>query len=141
MISAKEEYVLNILWAKDEPMTSMELLEAIPPNGMLKKDSSIHRILNALLEKGMITVTGSVRSGKLYARQFRPTMTREAYIIDSFTQKQLNSKALSQVALGLIKIAKKQETEQDIAKSGGIDEKFIEELESMISEMEEGKGE
>ena len=44
------------------------------------KDSTIHLILNRLLEKGLIKETGTVRSGRTYARLFAVTITMEEFL-------------------------------------------------------------
>ena len=43
------------------------------------KDSSVHILLNGLLQKGAIEEAGFVRRSKTYGRTFVPTMTREQY--------------------------------------------------------------
>ena len=43
------------------------------------KDSSVHILLNGLLQKGAICEVGFVRRSKTYGRTFAPTMTREEY--------------------------------------------------------------
>jgi BlaI family penicillinase repressor len=43
------------------------------------KDSSVHILLNGLLQKGAICEAGFVRRSKTYGRTFVPTLTREEY--------------------------------------------------------------
>ena len=44
------------------------------------KNSSVHLLVNALLEKKFIEVVGFKKTTKNYARTFKPTMTREQYL-------------------------------------------------------------
>ena len=43
------------------------------------KDSSIHILLNGLLNKGAIREAGLVKCSKTYGRTFLPTLSREEY--------------------------------------------------------------
>ena len=43
------------------------------------KDSSVHILLNGLLNKGAIKEAGFVKRSKTFGRTFLPTMTREEY--------------------------------------------------------------
>lgn len=45
------------------------------------KNSSIHLMVNALLEKGFLEVAGFKKTTKNYARTFKPTMTKEKYFV------------------------------------------------------------
>jgi len=43
------------------------------------KDSSVHILLNGMLQKGVIREAGFVKRSKTYGRTFTPTLTREEY--------------------------------------------------------------
>jgi predicted transcriptional regulator len=43
------------------------------------KDSSVHILLNGLLQKGAIREVGFVKRSKTYGRTFLPNLTREEY--------------------------------------------------------------
>ena len=76
-LTKSEMEIMDVLWAKQAPVSRADLLE----NGAEKtwKDSSVHILLNGLLQKGAIQEAGFVRRSKTYGRTFVPTMTREEY--------------------------------------------------------------
>ena len=47
------------------------------------KDSSVHILLNSLLQKEAIREAGLVKRGKTFGRVFAPTMTREEYFANT----------------------------------------------------------
>lgn len=88
MLNRKEEELLELLWDNETPMTSKTMLDIIKLGKYkLKADVGIHRIINSLLEKNMIKICGSEKSGKLYARRFEPVLTREEYTIEVLAKK------------------------------------------------------
>lgn len=66
----KEQELMDVLWKAGRPLSSKEIVE----NSIDKtwKDSSIHILLNSLLDKGAIKEAGYVRTGKGYGRTFEP---------------------------------------------------------------------
>ena len=76
-LTKSEMEIMDVLWNKQEPLSRSDLLN----DGGEKswKDSSIHILLNGLLQKGIIREAGFVRRSKTYGRTFVPTMTREEY--------------------------------------------------------------
>lgn len=62
-------------------LTSSEVVEASPDRNW--KASSVHLLLNSLLNKGVIEVRGFKRTAKNYARTFQPSLskTESTYII------------------------------------------------------------
>jgi len=80
----REYEVLNTLWAEKHPLTSNEIVDLLPNKTW--KDSTIHLILNRLLVKGLIKETGTVRSGRTYARLFDVTVTMEEFLSDRLKQ-------------------------------------------------------
>jgi len=69
--------IMDILWASERPLSRADFLA----NGGEKswKDSSIHILLNGLLQKGAIQEAGFIKRSKTYGRTFLPTLTREQY--------------------------------------------------------------
>ena len=76
-LTKSEMEIMDVLWAADAPLSRSDLLE----HGEEKtwKDSSVHILLNGLLQKDAIREAGFVRRSKTYGRTFVPTMTREEY--------------------------------------------------------------
>ena len=76
----KEQELMDVLWKAGRPLSSKEIVE----NSIDKtwKDSSIHILLNSLLDKGAIKEAGYVRTGKGYGRTFEPTESGEKYYVE-----------------------------------------------------------
>lgn len=76
-LTKSEMEIMDVFWNTQTPLSRSDLLE----NGGEKswKDSSVHILLNGLLQKGVIREAGFVRRSKTYGRTFVPTMSREEY--------------------------------------------------------------
>lgn len=86
MLTKSEEEIMNLLWEVDKPLTSSEIV-AMSVNRTWRK-SYINLLINSLLGKDMIKVTGVKQMTKNYARTFVPTMTKYAYSVKRiFSQK------------------------------------------------------
>lgn len=69
--------IMDVLWESDKPLSRADLLDH--SEGKTWKDSSVHILLNGLLQKGAIREAGLVKRSKTYGRTFSPTLTREEY--------------------------------------------------------------
>lgn len=76
-LTKSEMQIMDVLWEEDTPMSRSDLLEHAEEKTW--KDSSVHILLNGLLEKDAIREAGFVKRSKTYGRTFEPTMTREEY--------------------------------------------------------------
>ncbi len=76
-LTKSEMEIMDVLWGSEKPLSRSDLLSRSEEKTW--KDSSVHILLNSLLEKGAITEAGLVRRRKTYGRVFAPTMTREEY--------------------------------------------------------------
>ena len=76
-LTKSEMQIMDVFWASDVPLSRSDLLER--SEGKTWKDSSVHILLNGLLNKGAICEAGFVKRSKTYGRTFRPAMTREEY--------------------------------------------------------------
>lgn len=89
MVLTKSELeIMDVLWAADAPLSRSDLLERSEEKNW--KDSSVHILLNGLLQKKAIQEAGFVKRSKTYGRTFLPTMSREEYfarMIFSFRHK------------------------------------------------------
>ena len=76
-LTKSEMEIMDVFWNSQVPLSRSDLLG----RGEEKtwKDSSVHILLNGLLQKGAIREVGFVRRSKTYGRTFMPTMTREEY--------------------------------------------------------------
>ena len=76
-LTKSEMQIMDVLWASDEALSRADLLERSEDKTW--KDSSVHILLNGLLQKGAIREVGFVKRSKTYGRTFAPTLTREEY--------------------------------------------------------------
>lgn len=91
-LTKSEQELMDILWNSEEPLAAQEIVENAPVNRNWK-DSSVHLIVNHLLNKGVIEVAGFKKTTKNYARTFCPVMSKEEFllhtIIDPFDKKEI----------------------------------------------------
>lgn len=76
-LTKSELEIMDVLWEANGPLSRSELLEYSVEKSW--KDSSIHILLNGLLQKNAIREAGLVKRSKTYGRTFEPTLTREEY--------------------------------------------------------------
>ena len=76
-LTRSEMEIMDVLWGSDVPLSRADLLAHSEEKTW--KDSSVHILLNGLLQKGAIAEAGLVKRSKTYGRVFSPTLTREEY--------------------------------------------------------------
>lgn len=76
-LTKSEMEIMDVLWGSEKPLSRADLLARSEEKTW--KDSSVHILLNGLLQKGAIQEVGLVKRSKTYGRIFSPTMTREEY--------------------------------------------------------------
>lgn len=76
-LTRSEMEIMDVLWEAGTPLSRADLLTRSEEKTW--KDSSVHILLNGLLQKGAIREAGFVKRSKTYGRTFLPTMTREEY--------------------------------------------------------------
>lgn len=76
-LTKSEMEIMDTLWESGQPMSRADLLAHSEEKTW--KDSSVHILLNGLLQKGAIHEAGLVKRSKTYGRTFSPSMSREEY--------------------------------------------------------------
>ncbi len=76
-LTRSEMEIMDVLWASETPLSRADLLERSEEKSW--KDSSVHILLNGLLQKNAICEAGFVKRSKTYGRTFAPMLTREQY--------------------------------------------------------------
>ena len=76
-LTKSEMQIMDVFWDAGEPLSRSDLLERSEDKSW--KDSSVHILLNGLLQKDMIREVGFVKRSKTYGRTFLPNMSREEY--------------------------------------------------------------
>lgn len=69
----------NKLWKSDVPLSSHDII--LSSSDKTWKNSSVHLLLNSLLDKELIEVAGFEKRTKNYARVFKPTLSYVDYIL------------------------------------------------------------
>ena len=77
VLTRSEMEIMDVLWEAGVPLSRSDLLAHSEEKTW--KDSSVHILLNGLLQKGAIQEAGLVKRSKTYGRVFSPTLTREEY--------------------------------------------------------------
>ena len=76
-LTKSELEIMDVLWAANTPLSRSDLLERSQEKSW--KDSSVHILLNGLLQKDAIREAGFVKRSKTYGRTFLPNLSREEY--------------------------------------------------------------
>lgn len=76
-LTKSEMEIMDVLWQDGGELSRADFLARSEEKSW--KDSSVHILLNGLLQKGAIQEAGLVKRSKTYGRVFAPTLTREEY--------------------------------------------------------------
>jgi len=76
-LTKNEQEVMELMWTQDRALSRSEIIELSTERSW--KKSSVHILLNSMLNKGAIKVDGYVRTGKNYGRTYSAAVTREEY--------------------------------------------------------------
>lgn len=120
-LSENERQILDTLWIKDTSLTRSEIINLTEDKTW--KESSIHILLNQLLDKKAIKVDDIVRTGKSYGRTYSPTLTKEEYDIMQLNNffKEVNP---SELAL--------KNFFSNLIESENIEDEYLDQLEDLI---------
>ena len=113
-LTRSEMEIMDVLWASDAPLSRADLLAHSEEKTW--KDSSVHILLNGLLQKGAIQEAGLVKRSKTYGRVFAPTLTREEYFARTIFCHRHKPEILGLFAALLAREAITQEQLQEIRK-------------------------
>ena len=76
ILKGKRYDVMNVLWEEGKPLSAFEINEIAPELKM----PTVCRCLELLLKEKLIEVAGTSMNGKVYARNYRPLLSRETYL-------------------------------------------------------------
>lgn len=100
MITINEYNVLLAIWKAGRPLSAQEIVENIEDKTF--KDRTIHSILNALLEKGLIYVDGQRLSSRIYCRLFNASVSFEQFQSQQIMDSPVYRKDKAQVLPGIL---------------------------------------
>ncbi|TWH81456.1 BlaI/MecI/CopY family transcriptional regulator [Sedimentibacter saalensis] len=122
-LTKNEQEIMDLLWSQDKALSRSEIIELSTERSW--KKSSIHILLNSLLEKGAIKVEGFVKTGKNYGRTYSAAVTQEEYQIMQFKQGANYLKSKSSAITGLVSA---------LVQNEDIDSETLDKLEAILKE-------
>lgn len=122
LLTKNEQEIMELLWKVERPLSRSEIINMSPSKSW--KDSSIHILLNSLLEKEFIEVSGFCKTGKNFGRTYSPIISQEEYFIYEIKQNKFFSSNRNSIDLIF----------STLIQSFDIDEQTIERLEAMLAE-------
>lgn len=103
-LTANELQFMQVLWNADQPLTSAEIREHSTERTW--KDTSLHTILNRLLEKEAVKEVGYKKEGKAISRTFKSSISCEEYYASFFNEhSKKDSKTLPIIFSALLRSA------------------------------------
>ena len=88
-LTKSEMAIMEILWEEGKGLTATEIVN-IAGEKKTWKDSSIHLLINKLLDKGVIEVVGFRKTVKNYDRTFFTVDSKQKYIVNQITDGMLD---------------------------------------------------
>ncbi|NBI91151.1 MarR family transcriptional regulator [Lachnospiraceae bacterium] len=79
--SSREVDILYILWNAGKPMLASEILAADEK----LKPATVNTALKKMLEKELVVVADFVKSGNVYGRRYKPTITLKDFEMQKFS--------------------------------------------------------
>jgi len=117
-LTKSEMEIMDVLWEAEKPLSRADLLERSKEKTW--KDSSVHILLNGLLQKAAIREAGVVKRSKTYGRTFSPTLTREEYFATTIFSHRHKPEI---VGLFAALLNRKDITSEELAQIGALVEK------------------
>lgn len=124
-LSKREEELMNILWAYNEPLTQNEMAERLEEQGW--NNVTLFKTVQSLSGAGYLKVVGLEKTAKTYARKLVPAITKEEYYASILMKNGLDSESLANITAAFIGVSRKSKKEKNtevIAKLEEIIEKL-----------------
>lgn len=100
LVSNNEYNILLAIWNAGRALTAREILDSMEDKSF--KDRTIHSILNAMMEKGLIYVDGQKLTSRIYSRCFNASLRFEEYHADCIMDNAVYRREKSRVLPGLL---------------------------------------
>lgn len=107
-MSNKEKEILETLLKAQRPLTKREIVEQSPNRSW--KETSLHGLLNSLMEKEIVAVDDVVQIGTHFGRTYKSVYSREEY-----TEMLMDALQLDRKSLFSYFVKEKKLTAQEIA--------------------------
>ena len=89
--------IMDVLWASESPMTAAKIVAASPNRTW--KEKSIQIIIRSLRKKGAVTLDQYVSTVSNKAVTYKPTITKEEYVISQIRESGIDIKVLCSAIL------------------------------------------
>ena len=80
-LTKNELEIMDVMWEAGKPLSRGELMERSVDKTW--KSSSVHILLNSMLDKGALREAGFARCGKTCGRTYAPAVTVEEYYVST----------------------------------------------------------
>lgn len=110
-LTENELQVLKTMWKYNRALSRTDLIELT--ENRTWQESSVHILINSLLEKGAVFIDGFERAGRTYGRLYSAALTKDEYDLmqleSEYSQLKPSAKATSIFVLNLIDSELEQE--------------------------------
>lgn len=114
VLTKREDELMNFLWDAGKPLLVEEMLSTAGEHAW--SETYLRSMLKSLEKKGAVECCGLVLRCKLYARQFRPTLSKEEFYMQLALDRGADVKTLFQVAAAAVMKRKKEDSDAVIQK-------------------------
>lgn len=113
-LTPNELEIMELMWRENRPLSRTDIIELSTDRSW--KASSIHILLNKMLDKDAIKVDGFVRTGKNYGRTYSPALSNVDYLLMTIKGSSLYQNSRKEATIAVISslINDKDITAQDI---------------------------
>lgn len=122
MITNNEYNILLAIWNAGHPLTAKEIVDSIEDKSF--KDRTIHSLLNAMLDAGLIYVDGQKLSTKIYSRCFNTKLSFEEFQAEQIKENAVYRREKSDVLPGILSALMEDDVSSDT----------LDKLESLLQE-------
>lgn len=99
MVTNNEYNILLAIWKAGRPLSAKEIVASIEDKTF--KDRSVHSLLNAMLEKGLVYVDGQRLSSRIYSRLFNTSLSFEQFQSQQITSNPIYRSSKAKVLPGI----------------------------------------
>lgn len=125
-LTNNEKFIMDIFWQKKTPLTSIDIIDNLPPECNDWKNGYLHNVLRKLISKKILKITNVIQISTRCARVYEPTLSKEDYAAKMISDQLTSQDSLSKVTYALVKEAAPQDKE-----------KIISELQSILDELKQ----
>lgn len=129
VLTKNEMEIMRLLWTQGRSLSRSEIVDLSTERSW--KASSIHILLNQLLEKEAIMVDGFVKTGRNYGRTYSAAISPEEYQIIQIKQ---NTAFLQSKSVAISNIV------SELIKDDALDEETLDKLEAILRERRHNRG-